>query len=85
MTQATDSLLTQAEFALTRILLRRWSPPLLDHLTSRRLDGLTNEVKSAIQEAIGDQLLDSGVGPDGEVNAEGQALDDLIDRCSPRG
>lgn len=72
--------LSLAEFALARSVLRRRDPELLHELRSRQPLDVDAESREAIISALADELCEVGFGADDEINDEGRALEDLIDR-----
>ena len=74
---------TQQLGVLLREVLEKRLPEFTAVLLNDHEAQVSREVLGRIQDAIGDELCETGIGPDSEPNARGLQLEELIDAFAP--
>jgi hypothetical protein len=64
---------------ILREVMDKRQPGLLTHLTPAGELSLDAQQRFDLQQALGDELSDTGLGPDDEPNERGYAIEELID------
>lgn len=70
--------LQKEDLSYIRQLIWKHDPALLSQIRETPLSELPPKTKDLIEGILADEICDSGIGPDGEINELGMKLEDLV-------
>ncbi len=77
-----NKVLKQEEKALLITVLKKHAPNLIEILPKLEAGMVDKDKANEMRDAVGDELMDAGFGPDWDPNKYGDKLEDLIDRLA---